>query len=241
MTGERQDEAHDLLAAEFALGLLEGAALREARLLVSSDAAFAARVAGWEARLAPLFDEIPEVEPAAGLWPKIEAAAGDRPALATVTPLAARLRRWRAYGAGMTALAASLGLLLVYETTRQGPPVPVPEASAPMLVATLSSGDTETSLSVVYDRGRSSLLVTPGRMAGAPGHDHELWIIPPGGTPVSLGLVRGGGSARMAVPAELAPHFRNRSAIAVSVEPAGGSPSGRPTGPVIAAGELVTI
>jgi len=78
-------------------------------------------------------------------------------------------------------------------------------------------------------------------MAGAPGHDHQLWIIPAGGSPVSLGIVRAGAPVRIQVPAAVAPHFRARSAVALSVEPAGGSPTGQPTGPVVAAGELVII
>jgi anti-sigma-K factor RskA len=78
-------------------------------------------------------------------------------------------------------------------------------------------------------------------MAGAPGHDHELWIIPAGGKPISLGLVRAGEPQRLPIRREIAPHFRQRSAIALSVEPVGGSPTGGPTGPVVASGELLNV
>jgi anti-sigma-K factor RskA len=112
---------------------------------------------------------------------------------------------------------------------------------APVLVATLASEDEVTSLSVAYDGEEGSLLVSPGRLRGAPGHDHELWIIPAGGNPISLGLLRGTEPQRLAIRRDLAPHFRQRSAIALSVEPAGGSPNAGPSGPVVASGELLNV
>lgn len=235
-------EERDLLAAEYALGLLDGDALREARVLAGSDRDFARAVAGWEARLAPMLDEIEEVEPDPGLWGTIQRAVAGAPVASNdnAVQIDRSRRRWRAFAAGMTALAASLALLVGVQATR-APPAFVPEQPAGVLVATLSSEQAETSLAVAYDRREQSLLVTPGRLAGAAGHDHQLWIIPAGGTPVSLGLVRAGAPVRLSVPAAVAPHFRSRSAVALSVEPTGGSPTGQPTGPVVASGELVIL
>jgi anti-sigma-K factor RskA len=110
-----------------------------------------------------------------------------------------------------------------------------------VLLASLASEGESASLSVAYDRRANSLLVKPGRLAGIGGRDHELWIIPAGGTPISLGLISGTGPQRLSVAGEAAGHFRPNAAIAVSVEPSGGSPTGAPTGPVIAAGELLPV
>jgi anti-sigma-K factor RskA len=110
-----------------------------------------------------------------------------------------------------------------------------------VLVATLASPDEVTSLSVAYDGEQGSLLVSPGRLRRPAGRDHELWIIPAGGQPISLGLVRAGEPQRLPVAREIAPHFRQRSAIALSVEPVGGSPKDGPTGPVVASGELLNV
>lgn len=242
MSTTPRDEERDLRAAEYALGLLDSREMREARVLAATDPDFAEAVARWEARLAPLFDEVPGAEPAPDMWDRIERSipalpAGDE----NVVQFGRSLRRWRAFGGAMAAIAASLALLVGYQVMREAP-IPAPTAQpAPVLVASLSSEQANTSLSVAYEPRQSSLLVTPGRLTGAPGHDHELWIIPAGGSPVSLGLVRAGAPARIQVPARLAPHFRSRSTIALSVEPTGGSPTGQPTGPVVAAGELVTI
>jgi anti-sigma-K factor RskA len=242
MSDIRPDQERDLLAAEYALGLLEGEAARGAKALLLSDTDFAAAVEDWELWLAPLADEAEAADPSSDVWARIEralAAAGNGDG--SVVALRRKLRVWRGWAAGMTAVAASLALVLVARAPQEAPPRVERPAAAPVFVASLSSETSETSLAVAYEGARSSLLVTPSRLAGAAGHDHELWIIPPGGQPVSLGLVRPGAPQRLAVPREMAPHFRNRASVALSVEPAGGSPTGQPTGPVIAAGELTSI
>ena len=247
----RPDEERDLLAAELALGLLDGAERAEAERLLGTDPHFSFAFHAWQERLAPLADEAGEASPGANVWDRIEAELGAEAAPASnfvasnVVQLRRKLGVWRGYGAGMTALAASLALLLGYQVTSQQAPTivqPQPQAPAPrVLVAALASEEADSSLSIAYNPAARDLLVTPARLEPAAGHDHELWIIPPGGTPVSLGLVRTGASQRVPVRPEYEPHFRARSTLAVSVEPTGGSRTGQPTGPVIAAGELLPV
>lgn len=241
MSGVPLDEQDDLLAAELVLGLLEGEVLRAARVRAATDPAFADAVADWEERLTPLAGEIAPVEPGPHVWEGIARTVAMVPtADSNVVPIRRALSRWRAAAVGMTAVAASLALLIVYQSAREAPPT-MATSSAPMMIATLSSPQSDASLSVAYDPQHASMLVTPGRLEGAAGHEHQLWIIPPGGAPISLGMVHPGEPLRMAVPAQLTPHFRARATLAVSVEPTGGSPTGQPTGPVIASGALTTI
>lgn len=238
------DEQDDLLAAELVLGLLEGDDLRAARVRAATDPDFAEAAARWEARLVPLADEIAGVEPEAYVWEGIARSIAAAPATdANVVPIRRKLALWRAAAVGMTAVAASLALLVAYQSAGNAPPAGpvVAQAPAPMMIATLASPQTDTSLSIAYDPQRASMLVTPGRLEGAAGHEHQLWITPPGGSPVSLGIVRPGAPLRMRVPVALKPHFRSRSTLAISVEPTGGSTTGRPSGPVIAEGALTTI
>jgi anti-sigma-K factor RskA len=68
-----------------------------------------------------------------------------------------------------------------------------------------------------------------------------LWVIPADGTPRSLGMIEKAGTTEMAMSAELKAWLVDGATLAVSLEPAGGSPTGLPTGPVIASGKLVTI
>jgi anti-sigma-K factor RskA len=234
----------EMLAAEHALRLLEGDDLARAQRLERSDPVFAAEVADWQERLGPLFDEFSEAMPSPSVWRRIQASVG--PANDNAASVDRRLRLWRGYGIAASAVAASrtvvVGFTLAGRPEQAPAPAPMAEVErAPVLVATLASQDEVTSLSVAYDGEQNSLLVSPGRLRGAPGHDHELWIIPAGGKPISLGLVRPGEAQRLPIARELAPHFRQRSAVALSVEPVGGSPTGGPTGPVVASGELLNV
>lgn len=226
----------DLLAAEHALGLLEGEQLLEARGLAAADPAFARAVADWEERLAPLLAAVPEVEPPAALRQRLlDAVAAQRPD-GQVVPLKRRLRFWQGVSAAASAIAASLALVVAYDSTRAPPAVEQPAAS--VMVASLMSDHKVTMIAAAWRPEDRSLMVMPGAMADAPGHDHELWVIPADGTPRSLGLVHAAGG-RMEIAPEMAPHLSQpKVTLALSVEPAGGSRTGLPTGPVVASGEL---
>jgi anti-sigma-K factor RskA len=239
------DEDRDLVAAEYVLGLLEGQALMDARGRAANDPAFAAAIADWEARLAPMAEGFAEVAPPAHMWARIEraleaqAAGGD-----TVVRLERREKLWRGWAAGMTAVAAGLALVLALGIAQPDPPPSVPRAEQrePALFASLASEDGSAALAVAFEPERGTMVVTPARLEGAAGHDHELWLIArEGAAPVSLGLVRGAAPLRMALPAGLRSAVAPDATIALSVEPTGGSPTGSPTGPVIASGPVTRV
>src|SRR5207253_4642291 len=94
-----------------------------------------------------------------------------------------------------------------------------------------------------YDPVRKALIVTslvqPG---GDPAHVHELWVIPADGKPRPLGFIEPGKTKAMPMPESLLPSLAAGSAIAVSVEPPGGSPKrDAPSGPIAAVGKLAKI
>ena len=238
MTGEELDR----LAGEYALGLLEGDELAGALRLLAGDEDFRNRVARWSGRLAPLLDEVEAALPPPGLWARVERAiapgsAPVQPQGSNVVMLRRKVNWWRGYSAAATALAASLALFMV---TR--PEAPIPAPPAPPLVAMMSAEGSAARLVATYDPDRHSLVVTP--MAGiqaVPGHGHELWLIPADGKPRSMGIVVPGAPSRMPVAEPMLAELKADVTLALSVEPAGGSPSGSPTGPVIAAGKLARI
>lgn len=240
MSEPSSSEDRDLLAAEYSLSVLEGPELAGARRLETSDPTFAAAIAAWNERLAPLFDEVAPVPADPAIWRRIEAMIDPPAANDNLPRLEQRLRTWRGAAFGAGALAASLAGIIAFQPSREAPPT-VQAERAPILVATLSSESAPASLSVTYDGQQRSVLVSPGRLENVQARDHELWIIPAGGQPISLGIVGASAPQRLPVPAELEPHFQQRAQIALSVEPIGGSPTGSPTGPVIAAGELLLI
>ena len=237
MTDEPEND-RAALAGEFALGLLSGDELREARALLGSDPAFAKEVARWRGRSAPLFDEVEPVAPPDAAWDRIKATI-DPAKASNVIQLRRRVGFWRGATAGMTALAASLALVLVMRPEPTTPVAPSPTiVNAPPMVAML--GD-QQGMKVVasWDPGsRQLVLAVPADMPADPSHSHELWVIPAGGKPQSLGTMPSGKQMHMRLADALATLLQQGATIAISVEPMGGSPTGAPTGPVVASGAL---
>lgn len=239
MTDKRSDtEDWMALAAEYALRLPDGEDRRRAERLMSSDPGFAAEVARWRGRFAPLVDELESTAPPQGLWGHIEQVIGGPSD--NVVKLRRQVTTWRAATAAISALAASLAvvLLLPPQTTAPTPTEEVRPASAPM-VAML--GDDRKAMKVVatWDPAASQLvLAVVGDMPADPLHSHELWVIPSDGKPRSLGTMPASKQAHMALAEALAELLQQGATIAISVEPPGGSPHGSPTGPVVASGAL---
>jgi anti-sigma-K factor RskA len=240
MTDNRRDpDDGSATAAEHALRLLTGDELREAQAREASDPEFASEVARWRGRLAPLHHRTDSVAPPSSLWGRIEAkTVGAAAAIDNVTDLRRRLNLWRTAAAGMTALAACLALVLVYPS-RPPPPRPgaSPAVAAPMVAMLGNEG--EMKIVASWDpAARQLVLAVPGDMPSDPRHAHELWVIPGDGKPRSLGTMPAGTQMHMRVADALATLLQQGATIAVSVEPPGGSPTGAPTGPVVASGAL---
>lgn len=234
----------DFLAAEYALRLLEGEALLEARRLVAEDAAFAAEVAAWERRLSPWFDGIAEEAPSDRVWQEVLRRL-DGNVGTSVVALRRKVTFWQA-GTALAATAAAVLLMLQLTPGRRAPvPTPAPTTPeaprpAPFLVASLAAEAAEDALTVTFVPDSRELLVSPARLAAPQGRARQLWLIPAGGQPISLGVIAASGIERRALPADLASRFAVGGTIAISDEPAGGSPTGQPTGAVLATGNLVS-
>ena len=237
--GPLDDPALDL-AAEYALGVLSGEDLRRARDLERTNDRFRAEVARWTGRLSPLLAEVGEVPAPAAVWQTIEKRIGPTASNDNLIELSRRVARWRAIAGGMTAVAASLAAVL-FLTLPPGEPAAPPtrhSTTAPM-VAILGGQDTGTKVMASWDPGAQQLvLAVSGDLKGDSGHSHELWVIPRGGKPSSLGTMPTGKRMHMRLAETLARLLENGATIAISVEPRGGSPTGIPTGPVIASGAL---
>jgi anti-sigma-K factor RskA len=220
----REAGDRDLLAAEYALGSLEGADAREAMRLLESDAAFAASVRQWEARLAPMAALVAPVVPPVEVWDRIAASTGG--GMGEVVPIAfrRRLRVWQA-GAGVAlAVAASLAAFIVLR--------PVSPAQVAVL-APISGG---VPVLLATEQAGGVLVIQPsGAIAVPSDRDLELWALAKGETrPRSLGVLPASGRRLVAA---LAPDTQ----LLVSLEPRGGSPTGQPTGPVVYGGTITAV
>lgn len=230
------------LAAEYALGVLTGDELAHARTLVAEDPEFRAEAGRWHGRLAPLLDEIAPAAPPEHLWRTIERRIGGVSDGSNVIQLRRRLNLWRGATAAATALAASLAMVLLVRPTDVQPPV-VSERPAPApLVAMLGGEDSDARLLATWNPGEGRLVVAAAdALSIEPDRTPELWVIPADGTPRSLGTLRGTAREQMVPGASAVAHLQQGATLAVSVEPAGGSPTGLPTGPVVATGQLQPV
>ncbi|MEO7503995.1 MAG: anti-sigma factor [Sphingomicrobium sp.] len=235
------EQERDLLAAEHALGVLDGGESARARRLEAEDAGFAEAVARWRGRLAPLAEEVEPLEPPAGLLAAVERRIGETGDGSNVVQLRRKLAAWRGMAGAAGAIAAALALVVMVRPAAliEKPPVEqVQERGA--LVATMAGDKGPARLVATFDPMSRNLVVAAaaGISAGSK-ETHELWMIPKGGKPHSMGVMPPDKPMHAVLPVEIAANFTEGVMLAVSVEPAGGSPSGLPTGPVIASGAFV--
>lgn len=223
----------ELLAAEYVLGVLGADARRAAELRLEREPGFAAEVAFWEARLGDLAEDVAPVAPPAEVWRRIEAKlAANAPR--ERTGLWRSLAFWRTAAISSAAIAAASIAALVYvaEAPRAGPP----------LLARLDQPSGQPEFLAAANPADGSVTMVPAALiTGQQQRAYELWVIPPGGSPHSLGLVDPERPVKVVVPPELRPHVSADSTLAITLEPPGGSPTGKPTGPVIANGKLASL
>lgn len=221
-------EGRQLLAAEYVLGVLDAAQRDDAKRLLAQDPAFAAEVTFWEERLGGLTSEVPPVIPPAYVWNRINTALAPG---ASPGGLWNSLRFWR-WSAFASAALAAASLAVVYFAVVSSP--------RGALVATLDASG-QTGFVAATDPDRNSITIVPASLPITEQRALELWVIVPGDRPRSLGVIEAGRPVRVSVPPSLTAHMQVDAALAVSLEPPGGSPTGLPTGPVIASGKLTNL
>ena len=234
----------DVLAGEFVLGVLDIAQRRTAQARVETDRAFAQLVAEWERHLAPWLADIEPVEPPAEVWARICLRLGWKDSEPAAVGFWQSLGFWRAATALSTivAVAAIMWTLQVPspqppQVAREQPPVPTEANAGP--VTPLAHDDGTPGWLATIDAAHGTVLVVPVPSAPDPqGRVTELWLIPAGKAPRSLGLVSIDKSHTVTVPDDVRAALVAGSVLAVTLEPATGVPHAAPTGPIIAKGAI---
>lgn len=212
-------DERDALAGEYVLGTLEAHEAARVRERMEQDPELAAAVARWEARLAPLMALAPPEAPPPALWARIAATLDPAP-----VPRARRRLAWPVFGTASAALAAGLAAFLLLR--------PAPE---PRFVTVLLTSEEQPAW-IVEAEGRDLRLAALNPQPVPEGRVMELWALPQGATaPTSLGLVPREGRFTVS-PRSLRPE--PGMLIEITLEPPGGSPIGRPTGPLLFIGRL---
>lgn len=228
-------ELANRLAADYTLGTLRGAARRRMQALLPAHPSLQHAVRTWEARLMPLADAVVPVVPRRQTWQQLQARLNARLGLVPPAPWWQRLLPWQlgTGAAGLSSLVLTWALL--QPTPELPPPVLVvldPQASAQVPAELLTQARFVASIS---GDGRALVLRPLASLPVQAGRALELWAVPTQGAPRSLGLIAADQPTSQMRQAGL---LRGTSALAVSVEPSGGSPTGAPTGPVIAIGSI---
>ena len=218
------------LAGEYVLGLLDAAEQAAAQARVATDAAFAAEVDAWRDRLASMAGGADIAAPD-HIWANIDSALPN----ATGQDVGhGNLRLWQGLTAASLAVAAYLGFLVA------NPPVMPTLASPAPLVAALGSETGNAAITARYDTQNGELLITPVSLETGKLYP-ELWIIPTGGTPHSLGIMAAGKPTLVAVTPQMRAFMAVGGTLAITPEPQTGGPGGKPSGPVIASGKMTII
>jgi len=237
------------LAAEYVLGTLRGRARQRFASACATDPALAAIVRRWEDALTPLALTVAPIEPPARVWQAIEA----RIAPSTAAPQAASIappRPGSSAALGLGAFWSSLGFWRAFGTLAGGLATVLlaaflwigrAPAEDPMFVAVLMAQDSVPRVVVsMHPRGLLEVrMVKPWPRAGE--HALELWAVAQDGAPRSLGMVRNEMGETVIHVKMSDPRMQGIIAIALSLEPPGGSPHGTPSGPVLCRGMVAGL
>ena len=221
-------------AAEYALGTLDAAQRSVFEARMARDPALAAEVAQWQQRLGALNEETPVLEPPpqmlANIMERIGGLARDN-----VVVLKRRADLWRRTAIAVSAIAASLLVFVMVRTEWQAP-------QKGLYVAVLQGSGTAPAFVVAVDV-KSKLIVVRSLGVSVPQrHSYELWALGAGrAAPQPLGIIDAVAHIPSGRLGDVGDTALADTTFAVSLEPPGGSPTGQPTGPVGAAGDLKSI
>ncbi|MCB1491525.1 MAG: anti-sigma factor [Rhodobiaceae bacterium] len=225
-----RDDRDDLLAAEYALGTLPHGERTIFQARLEREPELRVLVRDWEERLAPLSEEIESVEPPAGALRGIETRLFGAKGPAHWW---SSLFLWRGLAVASLAVAIVLGGVLIGDLRRQ-------TTLAPPLVTVLSGETGAVRMAALFDPDTSTLKVNRTLGTPASGRAFELWLIKGENPPVSLGVLPQNQMASLTVSPALAARM-DGAVLAISDEPEGGSPTGLPTGAVLATGKVSAI
>lgn len=236
------DQEHvDLRAAEYALGVLDAKARRAVEQEAREEPSLHAELEWWQQRLATLVEEVRGITPAPFVWARIKAELNLTDAARESDSRQSssfwnNLRLWHWIGIGASAVAATCLLMLAVAPWN----VPTPSAiSAPYMVASITQDNGVAGWTATMDIERGSMVVVPATPTSVPSaRAAELWLIPSGQQPISLGVIHTDTPTTVDLTPELVAQLGPQAILAVTEEPPGGSPTGAPTGTIIAKGSI---
>ena len=239
MTRYDRPELADLLAADYLTGGMSAAARRRFETLIEAHPELGTATRRWRSRLDAglLAEDAPTAVWTAVCERTAVAGKGSRGTSGVPLPIARGWAKqtWQALALGFGVLAASLLVSLVMLVQQVGPGKP----TAAQMAAVLKGPDGHSAVLTVH---RDRLVLTAVGPAATPNDkSFELWMLPKQGKPQAVGLVQLRSTDTLSLPAPALLALAQAKGFAISLEPAGGSPTGQPTGPVIYVGNVVAM
>lgn len=221
----RQPELRRALAADYAIGLMPSTARRRFETLLLDDAKLRAEVAQWQESLVGLTSSLVPQPVPERVWQHI---------LARIEPQRLHVPEKRPFWSWLRVTAAVCSLFVAVIAGV------LYNREKPDFNATLIADNQQPALTVqTFDH---YLKIEPVAVASVEsGRSLELWAIPADGVPVSLGVIADDGQGRVALSDAQRALLSTQTTMAITLEPKGGSPSGKPTGPILYKGQLASL
>lgn len=221
----RQPELRRALAADYAIGLMPTTARRRFENLLIDDPNLRAEVAQWQESLVGLTTSLEPQPVPERVWQQI---------VARIEPQRLHVPEKRPFWSWMRIAAVACTLLVAVIVGV------IYNLDKPDFNATLVAGNQQPALTVqAFDR---YLKIDPVAVASVEtGRSLELWAIPADGVPVSLGVIPDNGKGRVDLSDSQRRLLGSQTTMAITLEPKGGSPSGKPTGPILYKGQLASL
>lgn len=236
---DRPNRPNEQLASEYALGILTNDDKNKADALFVNDPSFRLMVEEWQERIAPMLDKDGEVPAPETVWREVETQlfGEEDEDVPKNTGFWSNVAFWRRMA---FACLAVIALLFSIIALRVGEQAPVP-ADRSGFVAALNLTEDKPTFLVQMDMDTGILNIRAANMSKTESLAPELWLIPDGGEPLSLGIIFANGNTTLNIEPSLLQSFKFGATLAVTLEPADGAPNGKPTGQIIATGPLQTI
>ncbi len=230
MEDDRQTgDPASIMAGEYVLGVLSAEERRDVERRLERDPRLAREVDFWTHRFAPLLNAIPLARPSMVLKEELMERLFGREA-----PRRRRrggLFQWQILAACASAVAIVAVGALSLAVLRQEPAAPV---------AIMASAGEQPAFLVRLNPDFETLEILNADLE-TDGRDPELWVVPEGEQPSSLGLIRPAGNTFVALDDDIRNKLATGVTLAVSLEPPGGSPTGQPTGPIVVTGQVQVL
>jgi anti-sigma-K factor RskA len=226
----RPEEDDVMLAAEYALGVMQGADRDAFAARIANEPALAAKVRAWDEHFTGFADGIAPVAPPPKLQSKVQERLFGKPE--------AKPSFWNSLNLWRGLAFASVAALVAMSAYTLRPAIEQPSGGA--LMAQVAGETNAVTLAAYYDEAKGELRLNRVAGSAATGRSFELWLIAGQDAPVSLGVLPPENVTRVLIPERLRAKFKD-GVLAISDEPTGGSTTGAPTGTVLATGKLTVI